>query len=87
MRLRAIFSYLVELALLKTESYKECTFFVVLVNDFFKKLIEEVVSEGDSPADDWVASRVDESDIFFKIVGFFSGLGRWIYTDEFIVFI
>lgn len=86
-KLRAIFSYFVELARLKTNNNKSLTLLIVLINNFVKEFIQYVISERNRPTNSWVTDWVDESNIFFKIVGFFSGFRCWIEAYQFIVLI
>jgi hypothetical protein len=59
----------------------------VFVDDFIEELVQQIVSESDDFADDRVACRIDQGDILFHTVGFFSGLRGGIDSDEFIILV
>jgi len=54
LRLRDILSYLVELALFKTSIRIKVTFLVMLIDNFLKEFVENVVSELYDSTNDWV---------------------------------
>ena len=87
-KFKAIFSYFVELALLKTKLLmKLVTFLVVFINNFIKKLIEKVVSKLNDFADNGVACGIYKSDIFFHTVCLFSCLRSGIHTYKLVILI
>lgn len=59
----------------------------MFVDDFIEELVQQIVPERDDFADDRVACRIDEGDIFFHTVGFFSGLRGGINADKFAILI
>ena len=59
----------------------------MFVHDFIEELVQQIVSESDDFADDRVACRIDQGDILFHTVGFFSGLGGGIDSDEFVILV
>lgn len=59
----------------------------MFVDDFIEELVQQIVPERDDFADDRVACRIDEGDIFFHTVGFFSGLRGGIDADKFAILI